>query len=143
LNNWIGIGNLTDDPEMRYTESGSAVTSFSIAINNGKDKSGEERPPTYIDVVTWEKLAENCAEYLRKGKKCAVSGPITVDKYEDREGVKRTKYRIRAMNVEFLSPRSDDDEQPRRRSSRDDDLPRQQQSSRRSAPRDDLDDLPF
>jgi len=140
MNSWTGIGNLTDDPEMRYTESGTAVTTFSIAINNGKDKNGEDRPPTYIDVQTWEKLAENCAEYLRKGKKCAVQGPITVDKYEDREGVKRVKYRIRAMNVEFLSPRSDDDEQPRR--NRNDDRPRQS-NSRRAAPRDDLDDLPF
>jgi single-strand DNA-binding protein len=138
LNNWIGIGNLTDDPEMRYTENGTAVTSFSIAINNGKDKSGEDRPPTYIDVQAWEKLAENCAEYLRKGKKVAVSGPITVDKWTDQEGTKRQKYRIRAMNVEFLSPREDSD-QPRRRNRDDDERP----APRRAAPRDDLDDLPF
>lgn len=139
MNNWIGIGNLTDDPEMRYTETGTAVTSFSIAINNGKDKHGEDRPPTYIDVQAWEKLAENCAEYLRKGKKVAVSGPITVDKWTDNDGNKRQKYRIRAMNVEFLSPREDSDEQPRRRN-RDDDRP---STARRAAPRDDLDDLPF
>jgi single-strand DNA-binding protein len=123
---------------MRYTENGTAVTSFSIAINNGKDKSGEDRPPTYIDVQAWEKLAENCAEYLRKGKKVAVSGPITVDKWTDQEGTKRQKYRIRAMNVEFLSPREDSD-QPRRRSRDDDERP----ATRRAAPRDDLDDLPF
>lgn len=127
MNNWIGIGNLTDDPEMRYTESGKAVTQFSIAIDNGKDPEGNERPPTYIDVVAWENLGERCAEYLRKGKKCAVSGPITVDKYEDRDGVKRVKYRIRAMKVEFLSPR-DQAERP---------------APRRPAPREDLDNLPF
>lgn len=118
MNTWIGIGNLTADPEMRYTEGGTAVCTFSIAINNGKDKNGEERPPTYIDVQAWEKLAENCSEYLRKGKKAAVSGPITVDKWEDAEGVKRVKYRIRAFNVEFLSPRSEDEDRPPRSQSR-------------------------
>jgi single-strand DNA-binding protein len=136
VNKWIGIGNLTDDPEMRYTEGGKAVTSFSVAINNGRDQDGNERPPTYVDVVAWEKLAENCAEYLRKGKKVAVEGPITIDKYEDREGVKRVKYRIRALNVEFLSPREkDDDEAPRRRNTN--------ESRRPAARRDEFDDLPF
>jgi len=140
MNSWTGIGNLTDDPEMRYTEGGSAVTSFSIAINNGKDKEGNDRPPTYIDVQAWEKLAENCAEYLRKGKKVAVQGPITVDKYTDRDDIKRVKFRIRAMNVEFLSPRENrDDEEPRRRPTSE----RAQSQPRRAAPRDDLDDLPF
>jgi len=129
MNFWIGIGNLTDDPTMRYTESGKAVTSFSIAINNGRTPEGEDRPPTYIDVVAWEKLAENCAEYLRKGKKAAVSGPITVEKYTDKEDIKRVKFRIRAVNVEFLSPRSENDDEPR--------------TARRSVPRDDADGIPF
>ena len=132
MNSWTGIANLTADPEMRFTESGKAVTSFSIAINNGKDREGEERPPTYIDVVAWERLAETCAEYLRKGKKCAVVGAITVEDYTDKEGVKRRKYRIRANNVEFLSPRSEDDERPTAA-----------RRTRRPEPRDDLDDLPF
>jgi single-strand DNA-binding protein len=138
VNTFIGIGNLTADPEMRYTESGKAVTSFSIAINNGRTPDGEERPPTYIDVVAWERLAETTAEYLSKGKKCAVMGAITVDKYTDNEGVKRVKWRIRANNVEFLSAREDGD---KARSKNDDERPPQQ--SRRAAPRDDLDDLPF
>lgn len=135
MNTGVWIGNLTADPEMKYTENGKAVTSFSIAINNGRDSSGEERPPTYLDIVAWERLAETTAEFLSKGKKCAVMGSIQVDKYEDREGVKRQKYRIRASNVEFLSPREERDERPA--NSR----PAQ---SRRPAPRDDdLDDLPF
>jgi single-strand DNA-binding protein len=137
VNSWIGIGNLTDDPQMRYTEGGKAVTSFSIAINNGKTPDGEDRPPTYIDVVAWERLAETTADYLSKGKKCAVMGQITVDKYEDKEGVKRVKFRIRATNVEFLSPREDRDEERPARRPRDDDRPT------RRAPREDLSDLPF
>jgi single-strand DNA-binding protein len=138
VNSCIFIGNLTADPEMKYTENGKAVTSFSIAINNGRDKDGEERPPTYVDIVAWERLAETTAEFLSKGKKCAVQGALTIEKYEDREGIKRTRARIRANNVEFLSPREDRDEEPRRRPSSD------RPASRRPAPRDDdLDDLPF
>ena len=126
----FALGNLTADPELRYTESGKAVVSFSIAINNGRTPDGEERPPTYLDIVAWERLAENCAEYLRKGKKCAVMGVIVVEKWTDSEGVKRTRYRIRAHTVEFLSPRSADDEEA-------------PATTRRAAPRDDLSDLPF
>jgi single-strand DNA-binding protein len=140
MNNWFGIGNLTADPEVRYTEGGKTVTSFSIAINNGKDRDGDERPPTYIDVVAWEKLGDNCGEYLRKGKKCAVMGQITVEKYEDKEGVKRVKYRIRANNVEFLSPRSENDDRPARRSRDDDD---DRPARKETGPRSDLDGLPF
>jgi single-strand DNA-binding protein len=140
VNTGVWIGNLTDDPEMRYTESGKAVTSFSIAINNGRDSNGEERPPTYLDIVAWERLAETTAEFLSKGKKCAVEGSITVDKYTDKEGNKRTKWRIRARNVEFLSPREDrDDDEPRRRPANN-----SRPASRRPAPvDDDLSDLPF
>lgn len=137
-NRWSGIGNLTDDPEMRYAPSGSPVTSFAIAINNGRDKDGEDRPPTYIDVVAWDKLAENVAEYTRKGSKVYVEGPIQVDKWNDKEsGAPRKRFLIRAFVVEFLTPRSqreDDDDRPRR--SRD-------ERPTRRAPRDDLDDLPF
>jgi len=133
MNHWFGIGNLTSDPEVRYTEGGKSVASFSIAINNGRDKDGDERPPTYIDVVAWERLADNCGEYLRKGRKCAVMGQITVDKYTDSEGVKRVKYRIRANNVEFLSPREESD----------DDSSRRKPPPAKSSPRSDLDDLPF
>lgn len=129
MNHWFGIGNLTSDPEVRYTESGKAVASFSIAINNGKDRDGNERPPTYVDIVAWDTLGERCGEYLRKGRKCAVVGALTVEKYEDREGVKRVKYRIRANNVEFLSPREERDEEPTTKT--------------RKAVRDDLDEVPF
>lgn len=136
MNLCIFIGNLTADPEMKYTENGKAVTTFSIAINNGKDKDGYERPPTYVDFEAWERLAETVAEFLSKGKKCAVTSQFTSSKYEDRDGIKRTRVRFRASNVEFLSPREDRDEESRR--------PSKPQQSRRPAPRDDdLDDLPF
>lgn len=135
-NSWHGIGNLTDDPEMRYTPQETPVVSFSIAINNGRDKNGEDREPTYLDIEAWERLAENVAEYCRKGSKVFVEGPIQVDKWVDREsGTKRKSYKIRAFKVEFLTPKSreDGEERPARTNTR----------PTRRAPRDDLDDLPF
>jgi len=127
---------------MRYTPQGTAVTSFSIAINNGRDREGNDREPTYVDITAWEKTAENVAEYCRKGNKVAIEGALQIDKWKDQEtGANRKKYLIRAFSVEFLTPRSksddDDDRRPARRPSRDDDRPA------RRAPRDDLDDLPF
>ena len=146
MNRWFGIGNLTRDPEMRYTPQGTPVTDFSIAINNGRDRDGHEREPTYVDIVAWEKTAENVAEFCRKGNKVAVEGAIQVDSWEDREsGQRRKAYRIRAFSVEFLTPRprDDEDDRPRRRDDRDERPPRRQEQSSRRQPRDDLDDLPF
>jgi single-strand DNA-binding protein len=133
VNSWVGIGNLTKDPEMRYTPDGKAVTSFSIAINNGRDRDGNERPPYYFDIVCWEKLAESTAEYLRKGKKCAVMGQLTYEDYPDRDGNKRRSYRVRANNVEFLSPRDEGGgDEPRRSARRD-----------HREPEDNFDGMPF
>ena len=144
MNRWFGIGNLTADPEMRYTPQGTEVTNFSIAINNGRDRDGNDREPTYVDIVAWEKTAENVAEYCRKGNKVAVEGALQVDKWKDDDGNPRKKYVIRAFSVEFLTPRSqdDDDRRPARRD-RDDRPPRRDDRPARRAPRDDLDDLPF
>jgi len=145
VNRWFGIGNLTDDPEMRYTPQGTPVTSFSIAINNGRDRDGNDREPTYVDITAWEKTAENVAEYCRKGNKVAIEGALQIDKWTDQEsGQKRKKYLIRAFSVEFLTPRSRDDEDRPPRRDRDDDRPaRRNDAPARRAPRDDLDDLPF
>lgn len=157
MNRWFGIGNLTDDPEMRYTGSGTPVTNFSIAINNGKDDRGNERDPTYVDITAWDKTAENVAEYCRKGNKVAVEGALQVDKWKDDDGNNRKKYVIRAFTVEFLTPRErnddDDDRRPSRSRDRDerpargrdrDERPsrgRDERPARRQ--RDELDDLPF
>ena len=122
MNIWVGIGNLTRDPEMRYTGDGTAVTNFAIAINEGKDNSGRDRPPTYVEIEAWEKTGENVAEYLRKGSKCAVQGALKMDQWEDKEtGQKRTKYKIRAFSVEFLTPKAQDDDDRGRGRDRDDD----------------------
>jgi len=103
MNIFMGIGNLTRDPEMRYTASGVAYTKFTLAIS--ASKKGAD--PLFLDCTVWDKQAEPVAEYLRKGHKAAVVGELRMDRYEDSDGVKRTKWYCNARNVEFLTPRSE------------------------------------
>lgn len=98
MNIWTGSGNLGKDPELRYTASGTAVCDFSVAVQ-GRSK---DDAPTWFKVTAWEKQAEACAEYLRKGSKVLVTGDIRTDTYEDREGTKRQKWWVNARQVEFL-----------------------------------------
>ncbi|MEK6557456.1 MAG: single-stranded DNA-binding protein [Candidatus Margulisiibacteriota bacterium] len=93
------IGNLTRDPEMRYTTGGIPVTRFTIAINR---RFGEKEEVDFIRVVTWRKQAEFCGEYLSKGKMVAVEGRLQVDSYE-KDGKRRYTSEIVADNVQFLS----------------------------------------
>ena len=130
MNHVHAIGNLTADPELSYTQEGTALCKFSVAINEGKDREGGDRPPTYLDIVAWDKLAENCAEYLRKGRKVAVFGSIRVEKWTTDDGSPRKAYRILARQVEFLTPR-------------DGAAASEQPPSERSRPAPNLDDLPF
>lgn len=111
------VGNLTRDPELRATEQGNAVCSFTVAVNRRyKDQDGNT-PTDFIPVVVWRDLAENCAKYLAKGRKVAVSGALQIRSYTDRDGVKRWVSEIQANEVDFLTPRgeSSKDEAPARR----------------------------
>ena len=100
MNLFVGIGNLTRDPEMKYTSQGKAYTKFTIAIDSSRKDDG----PLFVDCTTWEKQAETAAEYLRKGNKCAVTGEIRMDSWEDPTGAKRTKWYCNVRHVEFLTP---------------------------------------
>lgn len=106
VNKFIGIGYLGKDPETRKLPAGTAVTNFSIAINeNWKDKqTGEEKERTeWINCEAWGKLGEICAEYLKKGSQVYVDGKLQTDKWTDKEGVDRWTTKIRMDNVQFLS----------------------------------------
>ena len=92
------IGNLGQDPEMRYTQEGESVTSFSVACDTGKDKT------TWVKVSCWAKLAELANEHLAKGKKVFVRGRVRVSDYTDREGEKRYSLDVSADLLRFLSP---------------------------------------
>lgn len=103
MNKAFLIGNLTRDPELAQTNSGKSVCKFSIAVNRNYTQGGE-KVTDYFTIVTWNGQAENCARYLKKGKKIAVVGELQQRSFEGNDGVKRTVIEIQAQEVEFLSP---------------------------------------
>jgi single-strand DNA-binding protein len=108
INKAIIIGRLGNDPEVRYTPSGAAVTKFSVATSEEwKDKtSGEKKERTeWHRITAWGKLGELCGEYLAKGRQVYVEGRIQTSSYDDKDGVKRYSTEIVASDVQFLSPR--------------------------------------
>lgn len=115
LNQVVLIGRLTHDPELRYTAGGGvAVATFSIAVDRPFTNQQGERETDFINIVTWRKLAENCANYLKKGQMAAVVGRLQVRSYDDREGIRRKIAEVVANNVQFLerSGRDSESSQP-------------------------------
>ena len=107
FNKVIMIGNLTRDPELKYTPQGTSVCNFGIAVNR-KYKQGDETKEevTYINVVVFGKLADNCGQYLNKGKSVLVDGRLQERRWETPEGQKRSKHEVVANSVNFLSSKS-------------------------------------
>ncbi len=108
FNKVLLMGNLTRDPELRYTDSGAAVASFGLAVNR-KYKAGDEWKDEvcYVDITVWAKQAENCAEYLHKGSPVFLEGRLNFQSWEDeKNGQKRNKLEVVANNIQFLSNRS-------------------------------------
>ncbi len=108
LNQVFLIGNLTADPEIRYLDSGTAVCDLRLASNTSySDRSGESQQDTcFVDVETWERLAENCHRFLRKGSKVLATGRLRFRTWETDTGEKRSRHSIRAQTVQFLDPPS-------------------------------------
>lgn len=102
MNHVVLIGRLTQDPEMRYTPSGVAVTKFTLAVNRSFKNAEGEREADFIPVVAWRKLAEVCAENIKKGNRVAVQGRVQVRHYENNEGRKIYVTEVVADQVEFL-----------------------------------------
>jgi single-strand DNA-binding protein len=104
LNRVFLIGNLTRDPELRYTTSGTAVTNLRIAVNRRyKTQTGEMKEETaFITVVAWGKQAETCSQFLSKGKPIFVEGRLQMRSWEDPNGQKRNVLEVRASRVQFL-----------------------------------------
>ena len=110
------VGNLGRDPEMRYTEDGVPVTSFSVATNRRwKNKDGSRGEETvWFRVSVWRRMAEVCAEYLHKGRQVMVEGRLNIDPetkgpriWTGKDGVARASFEITASNVLFLGKRGD------------------------------------
>ncbi len=98
LNRVILIGRLTRDPELRYLQNGTAVASFTLAVNRKYNREETD----FIDIVVWRGLAENCANYLGKGRLAAVEGRLQIRSYEDKEGIRRKAIEVVADDVRFL-----------------------------------------
>lgn len=104
LNKALLIGNLTRDPELRYIPSGSAVATFTLAMNRVyKLQSGEKKEETsFVRVVVWGRMAEVCGEYLTKGSPVFVEGRLQSRSWDGPDGQKRSTLEVIAMNIQFL-----------------------------------------
>jgi single-strand DNA-binding protein len=106
-NKVILVGNLTRDPELRYTPSGASVCNFDLAVDrNYTTQGGENRKDTtYVTIVAWGKQAETCAQHITKGSQVLVDGRLQQRSWETPEGQKRSKLEVVAERVQFLGPR--------------------------------------
>jgi len=104
VNKVILVGNLGDDPELRYTNSGAAVCNMSLATNESyTDQDGNEVQQTeWHDVVAWERLGEICEEYLSKGSQVYFEGTLQTSEWEDRDGNTRYSTEVKARDMMFL-----------------------------------------
>lgn len=102
MNIAILVGRLTADPTTRYTQSGKAVCSFTLAI----DRRGKDKGADFIPCVAWDKLAEVIANNLTRGRRIGVEGRLQSRQYESKDGGKRTAYEVVVGNMEFLDSKA-------------------------------------
>jgi single-strand DNA-binding protein len=109
FNKIILMGNLTRDPEVRYTPQGTSVCNFGIAVNR-KYRQGDElkEEVTFINIVVFGKQADTCAQYLNKGSAVLVEGRLQERRWETEDGQQRSKHEVVAQQVRFLSKRQQD-----------------------------------
>ncbi len=108
LNKIMLIGNLGRDPEMSYTQSGKAVTKFSLAVSRrSRDReTGDRREETqWFNIVAWDQLAETCNTYLHKGSKVYIEGRMTSRKYTNKDNLEVTAWEVTATDMEMLDPK--------------------------------------
>lgn len=101
FNKVILVGTLVRDPEIRYIGSGAGVTKFRLAVNPAK-RDAKPEDTLFIDVVAWERLAETCNTYLKKGMQCLVEGRLVVRQYDDKDGNKRTAVEVVINTMQML-----------------------------------------
>ena len=138
MNKLFIIGNLTRDPELRSTQAGIPVCTFTVAVNRRSRQGAEAGQPEadFFRVTAWRQLAENCSRFLAKGRKVGVVGSLTLQNYTGNDGTQRSSLEVSADEVEFLSPRGEgSDSRPSQ--------PAQPQDQSNGFVRVDDDDLPF
>ena len=111
INRVVLVGNLTKDPELRHTPSGTAVCNLRLAVNTRrKDETGQwTDKPNYFDITVWGNQGERCAQYLTKGRPVAVDGRLEWREWETPEGTKRQAVEVVADSVQFLGSRGEGD----------------------------------
>jgi single-strand DNA-binding protein len=110
LNRVLLIGNLTRDPEVRYTPKGTAVTDIGIAVNRvySGDDGEKKEETTFVDVTLWGRQAEVAQEYLKKGRSVFIEGRLQLDTWDDKQtGQKRSRLRVVAENMQMLGSRGE------------------------------------
>lgn len=139
MNKIFLIGNLTRDPELRTTQSGVSVCSFTVAVNRRRGNAEAGQPEAdFFRVSAWRQLGENCNRFLAKGRKVGVVGTLTTQTYTGNDGQPRFSLEVQADEIEFLTPRN---EQGEATTSMPTSAPMQQGSS--GFVQVDEDDLPF
>lgn len=128
MNHIVLIGRLTRDPELRYTPNGVAVANFDLAVDRPV-AAGKEKEADYIRIVAWQKQAELCANYLKKGRLVGIEGRLQIRPYETTDGQKRKVAEVVANFVQFLDRGESGQPQPAAQSNNDQEI--------------DLDSLPF
>ena len=107
INVAVIMGRLTADPELKTTQGGNSVCSFTVAVDRNYAPQGQERKTDFINVVAWRQTAEFVSKWFRKGQMIALKGPIQVRNYEDRNGNKRTAVEIVADNISFCGSKAE------------------------------------
>ena len=110
MNKIFLVGNLVRDPELRTTQSGVNVCTFTIAVN--KRQKGDSNAADFFRITAWRQLADNCHKFLAKGRKVCVVGEVSVSTYTTQNGETRANLEVNAQDVEFLTPRTEQAEMP-------------------------------
>lgn len=104
FNKAILVGRLTRDPEIKYTPQGSQLTKFGLAVDRIRSKNNET---DFFNITAWQRLAEVCGQYLKKGKLVLIEGELRTRRYETQDGQKRTSFEVVAQNMQMLGRRND------------------------------------
>lgn len=106
FNKVVLVGRLTKDPELRYTNSGIPVASYTLAVNRTFKSASGEKETDFINIVCWRKLAEISAKYLKKGRLALIEGRIQTRKYQAQDGSQRTAFEVLADNMQMLETKA-------------------------------------
>lgn len=105
MNKLVIIGNICRAPELRQTQSGLSVCTFTVAVNRRRQTNNDQPEADFFRVTAWRQLGENCAKYLTKGRKVCVVGPVSISTYTGNDGNTRANMEVTADDVEFLTPK--------------------------------------